>query len=532
MINPMGSHTLICGCLLAGAILCAAPNAPVVSVTGGQIWGQRTSDGGATFKGVPFARSPVGDLRWREPQPVPSWAGIRNATEFRPACTQISEGWNAADAANHSEDCLYLNVAVPEWPPKKAYPVIYWIHGGSNMAGSGEAAAIDQRALVRQGVIFVAVNYRLDALGFLAHPELAKESPHHTSGNYGLMDQIAGLRWVRDNIAQLGGDPGKITIAGESAGAMDVSLLMTSPLAKGLFHRASAESGTVILAGGPLPDERAEQLGIKLAEVLKAPKTGAIDYLRKIPAIEILKAYRIATGGKRDGLLTSQDGWVLPGDPVRVLGRVLSSDPIRIFRKGKSAAVPLLIGTNAQEVGQAEPAEATHQKILSAYGKLSGQALAAYGLAGGGEGTTDPLYGPPGVQWATDWDFRCPAVAQALWHASAGHPTYQYEFEHPAPGRTASVHAAELPFLFEVWQVWPQKSTPSEFDRNLARQMQAYWANFASTGNPNGEGLPEWRELKPEARAYLAFSSEGAMAKPDLRRAACEVFIDYWKTKK
>jgi para-nitrobenzyl esterase len=502
--------TLLCTLVFLSAIAAAAPADPVVAVTGGRMRGRLAADGGAAFKGIPFARPPVGDLRWREPQPVDPWTDIREASDFRPACTQLSEGWNAVDVPTSTEDCLYLNVATPEWPPKTPRPVMVWIHGGSNLSGAGEAPAFEERALVRHGIVWVTVNYRLGALGFLAHPELVRESPHHASGNYGLMDQIAALRWVGDNIASFGGDPGNVTVAGESAGAWDVSLLMTSPLAKGLFHRAIQESGAAAAFGGCRPPARAQEIGRKLAAHLKAPHHGAIRFLRTVPAVEILKAGLAAAAGDRTGLGASVDGWILPESPAKV------------FAQGRAAHIPLITGTNAQEVGEPEPAARLREEIRKAYGGFADRALALYGLAGDAEGKANPLYGAPGTQWASDVVFRCPSETQAVWHASAGNLTYVYEFEHPAPGHPASIHAGELVFLFGTWASGVPV-TPA--DRKVAEQMQTYWANFTRTGNPNNEGVPAWPEFTVKAQDYLAFTDSGAAAKSEMRRPFCELFM-------
>jgi para-nitrobenzyl esterase len=512
----MGQNRLLCALLLAAAMKAAPPADPVVAVAGGRIQGQTVADGGVVFKGVPFARPPVGDLRWREPQPVQPWKGIRETNKFRPACTQLSEGWNIQDVTGSTEDCLYLNVAAPQWPPKAPLPVMVWIHGGSNTAGSGEAGAIERGALVKHGFILVTINYRLGALGFMAHPGLVRESPHHSSGNYGLLDQIAALRWVRDNVKKFGGDPGNVTVAGESAGAYDIGLLLTSPLAKGLFRRGIEESGAVPCFNGSLTAERAQEIGRRLAAELKAPEGDEIRHLRKIPPEEILKAARIATGGDRSGLETSVDGWVLPEPPADV------------FMQGRSLPVPLIIGTNAQETGGPQPAAELRERIRKTYGNLANQALALYGLAGDGEGQTDPLYGPPGRQWFTDFEFRCPSAAQTLWHAEAGNPTYEYEFEHPQPGQPAQSHAGELPFLFGTW---PENVHLSPIDEQISEQMRSYWANFVRTGDPNGEGLPIWPRFEPDSQKHLAFTDNGAAAKPDTRRKFCEVFIEYWKAR-
>jgi len=513
----MRQNGWLCALLLAGAVTAGAAEDPVATVPGGQIKGRLAADGGAAFKGVPYARPPLGNLRWREPQPVEPWEGVRETAQFRSACTQLSEGWNLHYVAGSNEDCLYLNIAAPEWPPKTPHPVLFWIHGGSNTAGSGEAAGFDQRTLVTRGLVLVTINYRLGALGFMAHPELARESPHHASGNYGLMDQLAALRWVRDNIAKFGGDPGNVTVAGQSAGAMDIGLLLTSPLAKGLFRRAIAESGAVTCFRGSLTKARAEEIGRKLAAELKAPEQDAIRTLRTVAPEEILKAARVATGGDRSGLETSVDGWVLPEPPAEV------------FMEGHSLPVPLLIGSNAQETGGPDPAAKLRERIQQTYGSLANRALALYGLAGEGEGRTDPLYGPPGRQVFTDTEFRCPAVAEAIWHAAAGNVTYQYEFEQPPPGEPVTSHASELNFLFGTWPPGVQL-TPA--DQKVSGQMRSYWVNFAQTGDPNGAGLPPWPKYDAAKQAYLAFTANGAAEKSELRRAACELFVESWKAAK
>ena len=504
--------------LFACAAIATAQTGPVVTVTGGQIRGQSTPDGGAAFKSIPYARPPLAELRWREPQPVAAWNGIRDAGAFSVACTQLSEGWNIRYVPSSAEDCLYLNVAAPAWPPAAKLPVMVWIHGGSNTAGSGEAAGFDQRTLVRRGLVLVTINYRLGALGFLAHPGLARESPHHTSGNYGLLDQIAALEWVRKNIATFGGDPDRVTVAGQSAGAMDVSLLMTSPPARGLFRRAIAESGAVSIFKGSRTRGAAEDLGQKMAAELKLPEGDAISRLRQAPAVEILEAAKRASGGDRTGLETSVDGWVLPKPPAEV------------FAAGESLAVPLTIGSTAQEIGGDDPAAKVRSAIQEAYGGLADRALALYGLAGSGEGKPDPLYGGPGVEWPTDEVFRCPVVAEAVAHAAAGHVTYQYGFDHAAPDRHGNQHgmghSAELNFLFGTWASDVQLAP---IDRKISDLMQSYWANFVRTGNPNGDGLPRWPSFAVKEREYLAFTDDGAVVKSGLRREFCELFMEHLK---
>ena len=312
---------------------------PIVSVTGGEVQGKLWTDGsGAVFKGIPFAEPPVGNLRWREPMPVKDWKGIRAADAYPPACAQANAGWNAPDAKSSKEDCLYLNVWTPTWPPKSRYPVMLWIHGGGNAAGSGSGPLFDGESLASHGVVVVTIQYRLGMFGFLALPGLTKESLHHSSGNYSILDQIEALKWVHANIERFGGDSKQVTVFGQSAGAHDTGILLTSPLAKGLIDRAIEEGGTVVIDGKMAPSlVVAEQNGEKLVAILRPPETNAIEYLRGLTADDILKAAPpYATGG----LDANVDGYVIPRGPGDA------------FATHKELPVPLLIGNNAREFTQ------------------------------------------------------------------------------------------------------------------------------------------------------------------------------------
>src|SRR5690242_16919342 len=318
----MGIQKALSALAFATLTLCAQEG-PAVSIATGQLRGAAAGSG-AVFKGIPFAAAPVGDLRWREPAPAKAWTGVLDGTKFSARCIQ-----NGQDV---SEDCLYLNVWTPEWPAKSRRPVMVWIHGGGNFAGSGSEANFDGEALARRGVILVTANYRLGVFGFFAHPELTAESPHHASGNYGLLDQIAALKWVRDNIARFGGDPRNVTIFGESAGSLDINVLMTSPLAKGLYTRLIGESGPVV---APPSLAEGEKKGRSVASGLKADSLKA---LRAIPAQDLQKA--TAQGLQFLGPLLGVvvDGWVLPRAPFQV------------FQAGQEPRVDLLLGSNAREL--------------------------------------------------------------------------------------------------------------------------------------------------------------------------------------
>jgi para-nitrobenzyl esterase len=240
-----------------------ADSRATITVTGGQIRGA-ILDKGAVFKGIPFAQPPVGELRWREPMPVKPWTGVRDATAFGPPCAQNAGRYEPR--GSQEEDCLYLNVWIPQWPSKGRLPVMVWIHGGGNYAQSSSEDFLNGERLARRGIVLVSLNYRLGAFGFFAHPDLSKKSLRHASGNQGILDQIAALEWVRDNIARFGGAPGNVTIFGESAGSVDVSVLMTSPLTKHLFRRAIAQSGAVVGLGDPETLDAAEKRGESLAD--------------------------------------------------------------------------------------------------------------------------------------------------------------------------------------------------------------------------------------------------------------------------
>jgi para-nitrobenzyl esterase len=505
--------------LAAQAINAADP--PSVSVTGGQIQGAVLERGGAVFKGIPFAQAPVGDLRWRPPAPVKPWTGLRDATAFGSACAQNSGG-RMLDSSK--EDCLFLNVWTPEWPSRSRKPVMVWLHGGGNYGGTASSANFDGESLARHGVVVVTTNYRLSIFGFLAHPELTRESPNRASGNYGLMDQIAALQWVRDNIVRFGGDPGNVTVFGQSAGAVDVNVLMTSPLAKGLFHRAIAESGTVTR----VPEDatmRMTALGALMAPRSGAPysdalvlaeaetageRFGPLKSLRDKPPEELLKmtaAPRMSIG-PANGVIV--DGWVFPKPPADV------------FAAGQQHRIPLLIGNNARE--RTPPAVEDLPKAIEAmYGPLAPKAFALYPP----DAAPDPIYGGQAAQWVVDTMYRCPVVVQAIWHASAGNATYEYQFDRAAPGREAqgAVHGAEVPYVFGRLAPAGQVSY-ADVDREISAAMQQYWTNFAKSGNPNGGKLPQWPKFDTQARAFMEFTASRPIPGEGLRRPYCDLYVE------
>jgi len=510
---------------------------PVVTVTGGRIQGQQLpAVGGAVFKGIPFAQPPVGELRWREDQPMKPWTGIRAATEYANTCMQGDSGWNKNSAEKASEDCLYLNVWTPEWPSKGKKAVMVWMHGGGNNGGSALGAGgieppFDGESLARHGVVLVTIQYRLGVFGFMAHPELTAESPHHASGAYGLLDQIAALQWVHDNIAKFGGDPANVTLFGQSAGAQNTTILLSSPLAKGLIQKAIAESGSPMISDKRLQTPRQmEQIGVLLGQVLHAPSTGTVAYMRSLPASAILAAGADLRKGLSEQHLiidVGMDGYAVPEFSPAV------------YRAHREGAIPVIFGSNGREGGGGGPGQRagntppTPEQILErAKGRISAtyqkypdlleRAMKSYGYSGAqNDLSADPDHSNAEQQFGTDLFMRCETVTMAGWHSAIA-PTYQYEFN---AGNTAHppVHSAELDFVFGYLR--DQASDPAL--GKLSEQMQEYWTNFAKTGDPNGPGLPKWPKFDAKARSYIDLSNEGPAPKAALRGAACAIYGEY-----
>ena len=496
-----------------------ATDGPVVAVTSGQVRGQSLNDGGAAFKGIPYAQPPLADLRWRRPARVKPWTGVRDALQFGGTCAQ-NPMWGMPKVVN--EDCLYINVWTPALPPAPLQPVMVWIHGGGNVAGSGNE---NGESLMRHGVVLVSFNYRLALFGFFAHPALAAETPDHTAGNYGLMDQIAALKWVQENIKKFGGDPGNVTIFGESAGAIDSNLLMTSPLAKGLFKRVICESGTLLLENGGQSLSAAEQFGVKLAGAAKLPSgDSAVKVLRSAPVEQLLAAFAQVAGpiGIPPDLGVNVDGYVLPKPPAEV------------FSTGKQIPAALIVGINAREFMGPPKAADVKNMIESKYGTLATQALPLYGIATAADGAVtqgppSPLYGDAGAQWMTDTAFRCPAVVIADWNSRSGHPTYQYQFNRGVPGHPeiGATHASEVPYVFGTLDDQrPMRPNYEDADQAISKAIQDYWTNFAKTGDPNSSWLPAWPQYQPDTRKYLEFTDNGPVVASDLRSAQCKIYAE------
>jgi para-nitrobenzyl esterase len=509
-------------CLALTLATASAQPVPIINTTGGTVRGYLAAQS-AVFKAVPYAEPPVGALRWREPQPVKPWSGTRDATRYSAACMQnpIGTGAFLAPLAQRygksyptprwdlSEDCLYLNIWMTEWPAKEPRAVMFWIHGGSNRVGSGNESGYDGTELARHGVVVVTINYRLGPLGFFAHPELTRESPHRSSGNYGLLDQIAALRWVHDNIRQFGGDPARVTVFGESAGAIDTGMLMCSPLAGGLFAHAIMESGPVTGLAYAHSLRQAEQFGERVAGVALRTQPGgaaggsAIQRLRALSASDILAAAAVSAKQEANPEFVLEN-WVLPRTPQAV------------FAAGTQQPVSVIIGNNGREAsvfhgasGAPLAADQGPRKTLRvSFGNLAPIAMAAYFVDAhtGRAAAAD--------EWLNDALMTCPSAAMATLNSSAGHPSFLYQFRRSIPGNgekeLGSFHSLELPYVFgalraPVWAWLPF----AKLDETMAAIIQSYWTNFAKTGEPNGGGLPQWLPYTGASEQYMEFSNDG-----------------------
>jgi para-nitrobenzyl esterase len=475
------------------------PDPLVVNTSAGAIRGVSRAGGGAEFLGIPYAEPPVGNLRWHEPVSAKPWTGVREAAQFGAPCAQPDLGaWNRRDAATGKEDCLFLNVITPEWPaPQRPLPVMLWLHGGANAGGTASSVLYKNGTLVGHGILLVTVNYRLSVFGFLAHPGLTRESAHGSSGNYGLEDQILALRWVRQNIARFGGDPENITVFGQSAGALDTGLLMTS-IAKNEFQKAIAESGAAFMNHLPTLAE-AEKTGVAFASSVKAPAgEDAVKFLRGLSPEELLKAVMEFEAKNSRGIGPIVDGWAV------------AQSPAVVFAAGHQSAIPLLIGVTTREFGSDEPADHLPATIKAMAGSHADEALKLYHV-NDAAGLPDPLYGSNADQWIADFVFHCPVVSEATWQSRAGQPVYIYQFDHPIPGHEAegAVHSADLPYVFGYFPQYGNIGGKfTDADTQLAELMETYWTNFARTGSPNGKDLPHWPHLN-EAGGYIEFMPDG-----------------------
>ncbi|MCR4824626.1 MAG: carboxylesterase family protein [Bacteroidales bacterium] len=502
----MYKNSILCLMLAVAGICACSPDEPGrVRVEGGWIQGEVLEDM-TVYKGIPFAAPPVGELRWKAPQPVIPWEGVRETKDY--AACPMQAGNNPY---GYSEDCLYLNIWTPAKSPKDKLPVMVWIYGGGFAGGATADPVTDGTELARKGVIMVSTAYRVGKIGFLAHPELSAEDPHGVSGNYGIKDQIAALRWIRDNIAAFGGDPDRVTIFGESAGGISVSMLCASPLAEGLFRGAISESGGSFGPTRPTtyPGEnmktltQAEADGVRIAEGLG---------VKTLAELRALDASRFVERG-----LSAGGGW-----PI-VDGYVIPDDQYRLYEQGLFNNVDVLVGYNSDEgasFGVAREAKAHEASVRQRYGSWAERLLAAYPVEGDAVVKTardlmrDAAFGWHTVSWAR------------LQAKHGGSKVYLYYFDqHPdGPGDAGSPHGQEVRYVFQHLD----ENHPIEGDDALMQAIGDYWTNFAKTGDPNGPGLPVWPAFDNAAPQAMYLSGPTPFAGPVPGEASLNVLDAYF----
>lgn len=517
-------NTKLIACLLGLAIVMASCSTTkksnikdVVSTQSGLVSGTFDENTGITvFKGIPFAAPPVGDLRWKAPQPLESWDGIKECTKFSASPIQGTPVpfmmWTQEFIAPKeplSEDCLYLNVWTGANTAEEKRPVFVYIYGGGFTSGSGAVPVYDGTEMAKKGLVFLTINYRVGTMGFLAHPELTAESPNHASGNYGLLDQVEALKWVQNNIQAFGGDPNNVTIAGQSAGAFSINYLVASPLTKGLFHRAIAESGSAVLGSTQLARgsglKSAEEVGVKFAESLNC---SSIAELRAKSADEIQNVRG-------------------PGAPV-VDGYFLPESVGEIFAQGKQNDVPVILGWNQDEGfgGAPVPADQFKERVKQMFGDKADEFLAIFPVNSDEDAIAIQndlgalqTFGIQSYKW------------MELQNQTATSNVFIYRFEKDLPFAAGmsdfgAFHTGEVPYAYNNLKMSPRPWTADDY--KLAETMSDFWINFARNGDPNGDGLPQWEACSPENLKAMRFKTDVECT--DLPSADLLKFLDEFYT--
>ncbi|SEO17928.1 carboxylesterase/lipase family protein [Mucilaginibacter sp. OK283] len=498
--------------ILTSGAVCYAQRSSLntVKTNSGMVSGSANSDGSVhIFKGIPFAAPPVGNFRWKEPQPVTPWGGVKQCTTFSASPMQPRPDEFGVYTREFlipyqpiGEDCLYLNVWTNATSSADKKPVLVYIYGGGFGSGGAACPIYDGEATSKKGVVFVVINYRVGIFGFFAHPELSKESGHNASGNYGLMDQLAALKWVKQNIKNFGGDPGNVTVAGQSAGAMSVNCLVASPLAKGLFQKAIAESGAMFISGpfGSPTLQEAEQRGLKLAQQLKA---NTLADMRNIPAADLLNKWQARP---------IIDGYVLPGT---IAGT---------FASNKENPVALLTGWNEDDafVGKLKTAEEYKKQIAEQYGDKAAAFLQHY------PGNTDAEAARSQINISRDQIFGIQNYTWANVQSNKKQAkVYVYRFTRRLPAtpdfvKYGAFHTGEVAYAYDNLKFLNRPWEP--IDQQLATTVSTYWTNFAKTGNPNGAGLPLWPSYNA-TDAQIMILGEMPTAKPLPDKAALDFMV-------
>ncbi len=508
------------------------PEADTVRIENGLLSGDVSADGLVrSFKGVPYAQPPTGKLRWRAPQPPPQWHGIRPAKHFGPRCPQPSRLPTSIQYFGpeaEAEDCLYLNVWTAARSSDERRPVMVWIHGGAFYLGSAGQPIFDGEQLARKGVVVVTVNYRLGRLGFLAHPQLSAESDQSVSGNYGWLDLIAALRWVQANIAQFGGDPGCVTLFGQSVGATTVCAFTTSPLTRGLFHRAIGQSGGALSApghtdgGSMLPLDAAEKAGLHFAQKLGANSIAAL----RARSAEDIQLVRPGAGWTIQRILDPS-----VADPAEratawpaIDGHVLPAPPVEVFGRGGQIDVPLLTGSTTGEgalFAGAPSLRAFKEQALAAYGDRATSFFELYPASTDSEAdAASKLAKGEQLFVAQNWKW-------ARLHAQSGRSkAFYYSFDRvpPAPElrNIGAFHTSDIPYVFRTFEAYPHWPWQA-WDHHLSDTMSSYWVNFARSGDPNGARLPDWPRFDVAGEATMTFADAIAVKSvPNRKRLA------YW----
>jgi para-nitrobenzyl esterase len=477
-----------------------------VEVTGGTIEGVE-QDGILTYKGIPFAAPPVGELRWMAPAPVRPGIGVKKADAFCDACMQAANAMG--NTAPVSEDCLYLNVWTPAKKVNEKLPVIYWVHGGGYSGGSTSTPMYDGTGFAKKGVVLVSVAYRLGPFGFLAHPELSNESGIG-SGSYGMMDMIEGLKWAKENIAKFGGDPSNVTIFGHSAGGAAISLLAATPLTEGLFHRAICMSG-----GSFTPLMAAIQAGIGLGmPTLKLAEQNGEEFLKQLGVEDITAARALSAEDIQNKLTGGMGG--MRFRPVAD-GYVISNDLYSLFEAGRFNDTPVLLGHTSDEMGSFGPTqnitpEQFEKQIRAQYSSQADAILAVYPHSTDAEATksSKDIRNDSSFSWNT-WTWS------RLQTRNGKGKAFQYYFDyHPGSPDGGSGHGSDVPYAF---QTLGGPTAPGEEDLKLSDMISDYWINFARTGDPNGPDLPEWPAFSEDDQKVMVFDeAPGARPLPNLDR--------------